>query len=87
MDEDIPLYFYKTGMKGLSLDHVLGGIDRGSRFCSEGNLFMVKNKVHLPYSYSNLVMMEYNKKAKGPLGNSTFDPKAFYCYEGETQLH
>jgi hypothetical protein len=48
---------------------------------------MIKNKVYLPYSYSNLVMMEINKKGKGSLGNKTFDPKAFYCFDGDTQLH
>jgi hypothetical protein len=34
MDEGIPLYFYKTGMKALANETVMGGIDRGSRFCS-----------------------------------------------------
>ena len=62
VDQGIPLYFYKTGMKIYNKQYLIGGdISKGSRFCSDNIHFMVRNRIFLPYSYFTLILFDKYK--------------------------
>lgn len=82
----MPLYFFKTGTTDLNKKYLIGeNIVSGARFSKDSTHFMVRNKVHLPYSYFSLVMIENNLNKD--LGGSTYDPSEIYWIDGETALH
>eukprot|EP00347_Sterkiella_histriomuscorum_P004690 403359477 len=86
IDQGVPLYFYKTGMRNIDSKHLIGNsIDRGVRFCEQNLHFMVRNKFYLPFSYFVFVMKQNNP---GRLVDSlTFDINSYYKYNGVTILH
>ncbi|CDW77734.1 wd-40 repeat protein [Stylonychia lemnae] len=86
IDQGTPLYYYKTGMDNYQVQYLIGAkIDKGSRFCSKNQHFMIRNKFYLPYSYLSLILMDQNQGLA--LNNERYDPEAIYFYEGQSVLH
>ncbi|CDW78432.1 wd-40 repeat protein [Stylonychia lemnae] len=88
IDQGTPLYHYKTGMDNYQIQYLFGQkIDKGSRFCSKNQHFLIRNKFFIPYSFFSLVQMESQKEKGLTLNNDIYDPEAIYYYEGQSVLH
>lgn len=84
--QGVPLYFFKTGIDEYDMQYVLGeDLTIGSRFSHSRNNFIIKSKLHLPFSYFSIVLIQSNAGKQINIDN--YDPTAFFCIKGQTTLH
>jgi len=86
MNQGVPLYFFKTGMKDYNPKYLFSPMETGYKFSQNGEHFLIRNHVFLPHSYFTLILLDKYKYTE--LTNEIYDHKNFvFRYGGDTILH